>query len=123
MKQGITTTCRVFILNFETMNDLGELKIKFGKYKGTKLKDIPDNYLNWCILNNILKGKQLVYAKTKLKYLKDKFKVIVEDSAGTDGTYIVEAYYPRQAQDICRQQYKIRITQSFHGTSFDVTKL
>jgi len=48
-----------------------EIKLKFGKYKGTMLKNIPDNYLKWCVDRNILRGKAMFYAKKRLK----KFRI------------------------------------------------
>lgn len=32
-------------------NDYKYTKMIYGKYKGYYLKDIPDDYLKWCILN------------------------------------------------------------------------
>lgn len=106
------------------MNDMANHKLRWGKYKGLHLKDVPDNYLLWVINNtNIFKGKMLVYAKTRLNLPKDSYKVIVEDSIGGDGEYIVKAYNKKQAMGICIREYKIQCTQSFHGTSFDVIKI
>lgn len=99
-------------------------KLKWGKYKGKHLKDVPDDYLLWLINNtNTLKGKMLVYVKTRLNLPKDKYQVKIEDSVGTDGTYVVEAYNKHQAKNVCIKQYKIQITQSFHGTTFVITKI
>ena len=106
------------------MNDITNHKLKWGKYKGTCLKDIPDDYLQW-ILNNkpdVFKGKMLVYIKTRLKYPKDKYEVTVTDSVGTDGVYIVESYNNQQAINVCKRQYNIQCTQSYHGTEFSVKK-
>lgn len=44
----------------------------------------------------------LVYVKTRLNYPKNNYEVIVTDSVGTDGTYIVEAYRPKQAIGRCK---------------------
>lgn len=107
------------------MNDMSNHKLKWGMYKGKHLKDVPDDYLRW-ILNNkpdVFKGKMLVYVKTKLNLPKNKYQVKVEDSVGTDGVYIVEAYHPKQAKGKCIRQYNIQITQSYHGTTFDITKI
>ncbi len=107
------------------MNDMSNYKLKWGKFKGVYLKDVPDDYLLW-ILNNksdVFKGKMLVYIKTRLNLPKDNYQVKVEDSVGTDGTYIVEAYNKYQAINICKRKHNIQITQSYHGTSFDVTKI
>jgi hypothetical protein len=100
-----------------------DIKLKFGKYKGTMLKDVPDNYLKWCIDKEILKGKAMLYAKQKLNYPKDKYEVTVEDAVVGDGKYIVEAYNTNHAINVCKRQNRIQITQSFCGTSFHVTKL
>lgn len=106
------------------MNDMANHKLKWGKYKGKHLKDIPNDYLLWLINNtDILKGKMLVYVKTRLNLPKDKYQVKVEDSVGTDGIYIVEAYNSHQAINKCKRQYNIQVTQSYHGTTFDVTKI
>lgn len=49
------------------MNDMANHKLKWGKYKGKHLKDIPDDYLKWVLENtDIFKGKMLVYVKTRL---------------------------------------------------------
>lgn len=106
------------------MNDMANHKLKWGKYKGKHLKDVPDDYLKWVLENtDILKGKILVYVKTKLNYPKNKYEVTVTDSVGTDGTYIVEAYHPKQAIGRCKRQYNIQGSQSYHGTEFDVKLL
>lgn len=107
------------------MNEIANHKLKWGKYKGKPLKEIPDNYLKW-ILNNksdIFKGKILVYVKTKLNFPKEKYQVKVTDSLGTDGIYIVEAYNKHQAMNKCIRQYNIQCTQSYHGTEFEINKL
>lgn len=106
------------------MNDMANHKLKWGKYKGKHLKDVPDDYLKWVLEStDIFKGKMLVYVKTKLNYPKNKYQVTVTDSVGTDGTYIVEAYHPKQAISECKRQYNIQSTQSYHGTEFDVKLL
>ena len=107
------------------MNDIANHQLRWGKYKGKLLKDVPDDYLKWILTNqpNIFKGKMLIYVKNKLGLPKDKYQVIVEDSIGRDGIYEVEAYTSNQAISICQKQFKIRNTQSFHGTSYDVKKL
>jgi uncharacterized protein (DUF3820 family) len=103
------------------MNDMANHKLKWGKYKGTHLKDIPDDYLKFIIdKTDILKGKMLIYAKSRLNYPKNKYKVTVIDSVNSDGTYDVEAYNSNQAIWICQKKYKIQNTQSYHGTSYDV---
>lgn len=100
-------------------------KLKWGKYKGKHLKDVPDDYFKWILQNKpgIFKGKILIYVKTKLNYPKTKYQVKVTDSVGTDGVYIVEAYSKKQAINKCRKQYNIQLTQSYHGTEFDVKQL
>ena len=100
-----------------------DIKLKFGKHKGAKLKDAPENYLKWCIDNEILKGKALFYAKQKLNYPKDKYEVTVEDSVNADGVYVVEAHNKNNAMHICQRDNKIQNTQSFCGTSYSVVKL
>ena len=101
----------------------GKIKLKFGKYKGTKLKNVPIDYLKWCVDNEVLKGKALLYAKQKLNYPKDKYQVTVEDSVNADGVYIIEAYDKRTAINICQKDNNIQNTQSFCGTSYFCTKL
>jgi hypothetical protein len=66
-----------------------EIKLKIGKYKGKKLKDVPENYLRWCVDNKIFKGRAMFYAKQKLNYPKNKYQVTVEDSVNGDGVYII----------------------------------
>lgn len=107
------------------MKDMANHKLRWGKYKGKHLKDVPDDYLRWILDNkpDIFKGKMLVYIKTKLGYPKDKYQVKVTDSVGTDGTYMVEAYTKHQAMNQCIRQYNIQCTQSHYGTGFDIIKM
>ncbi len=100
-----------------------DIKLKFGKHKGTMLKDVPDNYLKWCVDKEVLKGRAMLYAKQKLKYPKDRYKVEVEDAVIGDGTYYVEAYNRDDAIRQAKKENHIQITQSFCGTSFCATKL
>ena len=100
-----------------------EIKLKFGKYKGRMLKDVPNEYLEWCVINSVLKGKAMFYAKNKINYPKDKYEVTVEDAVVGDGKYIVEAYNANHAINVCKRQNNIQITQSFCGTSFSTVKL
>lgn len=95
-----------------------DIKLRFGKYKGKMLKDVPNDYLRWAISANALKGRALLYAKIKTGYPKDKWKVTVEDSIGGDGEYFVDAYSFDDAIRQCQRQYRIQSTQSYHGTSF-----
>lgn len=44
----------------------GNTKITFGKYKGQKLKDIPDEYLRW-VLENVTPLTFAAYIKERLK--------------------------------------------------------
>lgn len=100
-----------------------DIKLRFGKYKGVTLKDVPDNYLRWCLDNNVLKGKAMCYAKQRLNYPKDKYLVIVEDAAVGDGEYIVDAYNEHLAIRTAQKLFNIQSTQSYHGTSYSATKL
>jgi len=93
-----------------------------GKYKGTPIKDVPEDYVRYCLNNNILKGKLMVYCKIKLDYPKDKYEVTVEDSINQDGIYLVEAYSTNHAIKVCQKTYNIQNTQSFCGTSYSCTK-
>ena len=103
--------------------EIKEKKLQFGKYKSVQLKYVPDSYLYWGINNNVFKGKILRYAKTRLNYPKDNYKVTVTDSIDSDGDYFVEAYDHDQAKNICISKYNIQSTQSFHGTKFLIEKL
>lgn len=105
------------------LTHLENIKLKFGRYKGVMLKDLPENYLRWCVDNGVFKGKTMFYAKQKLNYPKDKYQVTVQDSVNTDGVYIVEAYNETNAMHICQRDNKIQNTQSFHGTVYSVVKL
>jgi len=110
-----------YSFNFKDMNS--DIKLKFGKHKGTMLKDVPDNYLKWCVDKEVLKGKAMIYAKQKLNYPKDKYKVEVEDAVIGGGTYYVEAYNSNDAIRQAKKENHIQITQSFCGTYFCATKL
>ena len=35
----------------EVYNEYAYTKMRFGKYKGIYIKDIPDDYIKWAILN------------------------------------------------------------------------
>lgn len=98
------------------------IKLKFGKYKGTMLKNVPDDYLKWCIDKEILKGKAMLYAKQKVNYPKNRYKVIVEDAIIGNGTYYLEAYNKNTAIYQVKKENTIQITQNICGTSFKVTK-
>ena len=87
------------------------------------LKDVPDNYLKWCVDKEVLKGRAMLYAKQKLNYPKDKYKVEIEDAVIGDGIYYVEAYNSNDAIRQVKKENHIQITQSFCGTSFCATKL
>jgi uncharacterized protein (DUF3820 family) len=100
-----------------------DIKLKFGIYSKTPIKDVPDHYLKWLISKNILRGKLLFHCQIRFNLPKTKFQVTVEDSINTDGKYIVEAYNGKDAIIQCQKQYKIQNTQSFHGTSYDVIPL
>jgi uncharacterized protein (DUF3820 family) len=100
-----------------------DIKLKFGKHKGAMLKDVPENYLKWCVDKEVLKGRAMLYAKQKLNYPKDKYKVEVEGAVVGDGIYYVDAYNRDDAIRQVKKESQIQITQSFCGTSFCVTKL
>jgi uncharacterized protein (DUF3820 family) len=100
-----------------------DIKLKFGKHKGTMLKDVPSSYLKWCVDEKVIKGRAMLYAKQKLNYPKDKYKVEVEDAVIGDGIYYVEAYNRYDAIRQVKKENHIQITQSFYGTSFCATKL
>jgi uncharacterized protein (DUF3820 family) len=40
----------------KTYQDFKETKIPFGKYKGQTLKNIPQNYLEWVVMNHSDRG-------------------------------------------------------------------
>lgn len=105
-------------------NALEAIKIKFGKYKGRELKDIPDDYLKYLFDKGISKGKIKLYTQCKLKLPKPKFEVTVEDSVNAkDGKYIVEAYNSDNAINQCKRENNIQNSQSFHGTTYSVRLL
>ena len=98
--------------------------LKFGKYKGKNIDDVPSSYLLWSIENNTLKGKALLFAKIKIDYPKNKYKVSVEDSVNQkDGVYYVEAYTQNTARRICLRENNIMCSQSMHGTSISTELL
>ena len=101
-----------------------DFKIRFGKYKGKTLKELPDDYLLYMVNNTTMfKGKVLAYIKEKLKLPKDKFEIEVKDSVNhKDGTYIVEAYNSDLAIKRCIKKNNIQISQSFDGTCFSYKK-
>ena len=90
------------------------MKLNFGKYKGTLIKDVPETYLKWCIDNKAIKGKSLVCAKQKLEFPKDKFEVVVKDAIIGDGIYFVFAYSIDDAIKQVRKENHIKITHFFN---------
>lgn len=102
------------------MKRFEDIKIHFGKYKGIELKNIPDDYLLFIYNKGISRGKIKVYTQWRLNLPKNKYHVTVTDSVNTDGTYFVEAWNPKHAISEVKKSFKIQITQSFHGTEFDV---
>ncbi len=99
------------------------IKLKFGRYKNNMLKDVPKEYLRWCLDNKLLKGRAMLYAKQKLSYPKDRYKIEVEGAVIGNGTYYVEAYNKETAITQLRKEVNIKSTQSFCGTSFKITEL
>ena len=99
------------------------MPMKFGKYKGVQIGKVPKAYLRWCIENDVLSGKQLVYAKTELNFPKDEYLVTIEYSVAQDGTYHVLAYSTKDAIRVAKSMYNIRGTQSHCGTEYTVTRL
>lgn len=79
------------------MNRTSNIKLKFGRYKGKAIKDVPTEYLKWCIRMNVLRGRALRYAKYKTNYPTDTYKITTDGSA-----YCVQAY---DKHDASRQYY------------------
>jgi len=99
------------------------MPMKFGKFKGIPIGKVPPSYLKWCMSQDILQGKQLVFAKRLLNYPKDKYKVVVVGSVAEDGIYYVYAHSLDDAIHEMKRLNKIRGTQSHHGTEYTVTQL
>jgi len=97
---------------------LENIKIKFGKYKGFMLKDLPDDYLDFLLKKGILRGKIKFYTQIRLNSRKEKYKVTVTDSVNNDEEYEIEAYNSTHAINEVVRVNKIQCTQSFHGTIF-----
>lgn len=102
---------------------LENIKIRFGKYKGKQLSEIPNEYLKFLYDKGILKGKIKFYIQQKLNLPKSEFKVKVTDSLGQDGIYKILAWNEKHAISETKRQFGIQITQSFHGTLFEVNTL
>lgn len=100
---------------------LDTLKIKFGKYKGKQLSEIPDDYLKFIHDKGISKGKIKFYTQQRLNLPKTEFKVKVTDSLGQDGEYRIMAWNRDHAISEVKRKYKIQVTQSYHGTGFEVS--
>lgn len=99
------------------------IKLKFGKHKGKPIKDVPLEYLKWCVANEVLKGRAMFSAKIITNHPLDQYEVTVEDSVNADGTYKVMAHNKTHAISVCKWKHKIQVTQSFCGTTFSATKL
>lgn len=99
------------------------IKLKFGMHKGKQLKDIPDDYLKFLLSKDILTGKALFHCQVRFRLPTKTFLVSVSDSAMLDGGYVVQAYNKKHAMTVCRRQYNVQNTQSFHGTEYTITQL
>jgi uncharacterized protein (DUF3820 family) len=110
-------------LDRNILRKLGSTILRFGKYKKSRIDSVPDSYLLWCTTNAVLRGKALLYAKIKLQLPKSTYTVTVEDSIGSDGDYIVEAYSTDHAYRVCMSENRIQGTQSYHGTTYSAVKL
>lgn len=100
-----------------------DIKLRFGIHKGKMLKNVPKDYLRWCVNKDVLRGRAMAYAKKRLNYPKDRYRVVVEDAVVGDGTYFVSAYTRCDVISTVRKENHIQITQSFCGTSFSATKV
>ena len=62
----------------QTYSDFAYTPMSFGKYKGRYLKDIPDDYIEWLIMNIQDRGLCEMYAvelqRRKPEYRKTKYK-------------------------------------------------
>ena len=102
--------------------DGGQIVMKYGKYEGKQLKDLPEDYLLWMVKKGALRGRAMLYAKRKINYPMDTYKVIVENAACGDGEYLVQAHSTTDAIRKCQKENKIQNTQSFDGTGYTATK-
>lgn len=69
------------------------LIIRFGKYKGTMLQDIPDNYLIW-LYNNDIKGKIKLHIQYRFNMPKLYFNV---KEINTNQIFKIQAYNEKDA--------------------------
>jgi len=99
------------------------VKMRFGKYKGKLISQVPDSYLAWLLSINFLKGKALMYAKAKLDLAMDEYVVTIEDAVIGNGEYKIKAYHPNHAIMLVKLNNHIQCTQSFHGTSIGAVQL
>lgn len=100
----------------------GDIKLRFGKYKGKTLKEVPEDYLEWCINNKVLRGRAMDYALEKLGIVVEYIIEVEGSTNDKDGIYTVKINSFRDTRAIqeCKREFKIAITQSFHGTLFSV---
>ena len=96
------------------MKELSNMKMKFGIYRGTPVKYVPDSYLEFLLRAEIAKGKLLLYIKRKLNIPKDKYEVQVKDSLNADGLYQIYAHSSKEARDLISK--RVQGTQSYCGT-------
>lgn len=82
------------------MTPYNTLKIKFGKYKGTQLQDIPNDYLIW-LYNNGIKGKIKLHIQHRFNMLKTNFKIL---EIYTNTEFSIMAYNLNEAFKIAGKQ-------------------
>ena len=95
--------------------------LRFGKYKGKPIDDVPKAYLKWCVENNVLRGKQMIDAKEILDYPKKKYKVVIEGSLNGNGIYYIYAHSKKQALNLVKKENRIKRTQDYRGITYTVT--
>jgi len=54
-------------MNPKTLTDLVKVEMPFGKYKGTKICDLPEFYLTWFKMQGFPKGNLGVLLETMLE--------------------------------------------------------
>jgi len=98
-----------------------DIKMKFGKYKGTMLKHLPLDYLLWGVRNEIFKGTVMIWAKIRTMHPKDTYQVTVENAIVGSNVYNVQAYSESHAISIVKKNKHIQNSQS--GTIYSAIKL
>ena len=91
--------------------------LRFGKYKGIMVKDVPRDYLKWALKKDLLTIKQTRYAMIELGLPKRRYLGTVTELGSDNYTKIIEAYTSRDAMSLLIRECPHR------GGSYNIKKI